>query len=141
MEADRFFDFIESGFIEPWKPESHEQNTTVMQIAGDSAAAYADAGYFTIIEGIVIPKWFLEPLRSELAARGHGVAYAVLRAPLELCLERRPLIAPPVVESIWRQFEDLGEFESHAIDVAEATPEAVAEQLTAGLRERLLLSP
>jgi hypothetical protein len=111
-----------------------------MQIAGDSAASYADAGYFTIIEGIVIPKWFLDPLRAELGARGHQVAYAVLRAPLDLCIERRPLTAPPVVESVWRQFADLGEFETHAIEVAEATPEAVVAELTDGLRGRLLLS-
>jgi hypothetical protein len=127
--------------VAPWLPESHRQNATVMGIVGDAAAAYADAGYFTIVEGIVIPKWFLEPLRDELRARGHEVAYAVLTAPLELCVERRPLIAPAVVESIWRQFGELGEFGHHGIDVAQLEPEAVVAELTDGLRGRFLLSP
>jgi hypothetical protein len=141
VEADRFFDFIESGFVAPWLPESHEQNTAVMAIVGDAAAAYADAGYFTIVEGIVIPKWVLEPLRDELRARGHAVAYAVLSAPLDICIERRAQIEAGVIDSIWSQFTDLGEFEAHRIDVTSASPEAVAAELADGLRGGLLLSP
>ena len=141
VEADRFFDFVESGFVEPWKPESHEQNATVMRIVADAAAAYADAGYLTVVEGIVIPRWFLAPLRDQLRARGHAVAYAVLRAPLELCTERRPEIERDVVEQVWRQFEDLGEFETNAMEVAELDPDAVVAKVTAGVRDRFLLSP
>jgi hypothetical protein len=140
LEADRFFTFIESGFVEPWKAESHAQNETVMRIVGDAAAAYAGAGYFTIVEGIVIPRWFLGPLNDALRGAGHTVAYAVLRAPLELCLTRRDQIDAEVVESIWSQFQDLGELEQHAIDVAEAIPDAVVRELTGGLRSRFHLS-
>ena len=140
LEADRFFTFIESGFVEPWKAESHAQNETVMRIVGDAAAAYAGAGYFTIVEGIVIPRWFLGPLNDALRGTGHTVAYAVLRAPLDLCLARRDQIDAEVVESIWSQFHDLGELEPHAIDVAEATPDAVVRELTDGLRSRFHLS-
>jgi hypothetical protein len=141
VEADRFFDFIGSGFVEPWKPEAHEQNAIVMRIVADAAAAYADAGYLTIVEGIVIPRWFLAPLRDRLRARGHDVAYVVLRAPLELCVARRPETEGAVVEQVWRQFEDLGEFEANAIDVAVHDPDAVVANVTAGLRDRFLLSP
>jgi hypothetical protein len=141
IEADRFFDFIASGFIPPWTPESHEQNTVVMQIVADAAAAYAAAGYLTIVEGIVIPRWFLPPLSEALWDAGHDVAYAVLRAPLELCLARRAAIEEHVVESVWRQFEDLGEFERNAIDVTKVPPDAVADELADGLAERFRLSP
>lgn len=82
LEADTFFRFIGSGYVEPWKPESHEQNQIVMRIIAEAAAGYAAAGYFTIIDGIVIPGWFLEPLSDALRNAGHPVAYAVLRAPL-----------------------------------------------------------
>ena len=140
LEADRFFTFIESGFVEPWKAESHAQNETVMRIVGDAAAAYAGAGYFTVVEGIVIPRWFLGPLSDALRAAGHTVAYAVLHAPLELCLARRDQIDAEVVESIWTQFQDLGELEAHAIDVGDATPDAVVRELTDGLRSRFHLS-
>src|SRR5580698_6628761 len=66
LESDRFFHFIQAGSIEPWKPEAHEQNTTVMRIVALAAAGYADAGYFTIIDGIIIPGWFFEQLRDSL---------------------------------------------------------------------------
>jgi len=138
VEADRFFGFIESGFVEPWKPESQAQNEVVMRVVADAAAGYADAGYFTIVEGIVIPRWFLAPLSDALRAAGHGVAYAVLRAPLEVCVARRGQIDADVVEGIWRQFEHLGPLESHAIDAGSGD---VVAELTDGLRERLLLSP
>jgi hypothetical protein len=141
VEADQFFDFIASGRIEPWKRESHEQNAAVMKIVGDTAAAYADAGYFTIVEGIVIPRWFLTPLRAALQERGHAVAYAVLRAPLDLCISRRPLFEPDVIASVWRQFDDLDPVATHALEVADATPDALADELADGLGERFLLSP
>jgi hypothetical protein len=141
LDTDRFFDFIESGFVEPWLPASHQQNETVMRIAAGAAAAYADAGYFTIVDGIVIPRWFLVPLRDALHESGHRVAYAVLRAPLELCLARRSTIDAAIVESVWRQFTDLGPYEPHAIEVTDAAPAEVVAELTAGLRDRFLLSP
>ena len=37
VESDSFFHFIQSGYIEPWKPESHEQNTVVMRIVAEAA--------------------------------------------------------------------------------------------------------
>jgi hypothetical protein len=68
------------------------------------------------------------------------VAYAVLRAPLELCLARRDQIDAGVIEGIWSQFQDLGELEPHAIDVADAAPDAVVHELTDGLGSRFHLS-
>jgi hypothetical protein len=65
----------------------------------------------------------------------------VLRAPLELCLARRDQIDPDVVESVWRQFAELAEFEANAIDVEDVTPDAVVAELTEGVRGRFLLSP
>jgi hypothetical protein len=112
-----------------------------MRIVGDAAAAYAGAGYFTVVEGIVIPRWFLGPLSDALRGAGHEVAYAVLRAPLDLCLARRDQIHPDVVRSIWEQLQDLGELEAHAIDVSEASPDAVVRELSDGLGSRFLLSP
>lgn len=132
LESDVFFRFISAGYVEPWLPESHQQNSLVMRIVGEAAAAYADGGYFTVVDGIVVPRWFLEPLRETLAAEGLDVAYAVLRAPLELCLERlaareggRDDVA--AMEEIWSQFADLGEHEDHAFAVAGMHPEEVAE--------------
>lgn len=51
VESDGFFRFIRSGYVEPWKPTEHDQNTVVMRIVADAAGTYANAGYFTIVHG------------------------------------------------------------------------------------------
>jgi predicted kinase len=133
LESDAFFHFITAEYVEPWLPESHEQNSLVMRIVGEAAAAYASGGYFVVIDGIVIPRHFLGTLRESLTEAGQEVAYVVLRAPLELCLERlaaREGDVPPdpaAMEGIWSQFADLGEYESHAVAVEGMHPEEVAE--------------
>jgi tRNA uridine 5-carbamoylmethylation protein Kti12 len=144
VESDRFFDFIRSGYVEPWRAESREQNEVVMRIVAGAAAAYASAGYFTIVDGIVLPRFFFEPLRDALHEVGRTVAYAVLRAPLDVCLSRaagrssQPLANPTVVERIWQDFADLGAMERHAVDVGAETPEEAAEVLDARIREGAL---
>jgi adenylate kinase family enzyme len=117
LESDQFFHFIQSGYVEPWKPESHEQNMTVMDIVASAAAGYAKAGYFTIIDGIVSPRWFLDPVRESLRAADHTVACAVLRAPLPVCLARVRDRAPDrlydatVIERLSHEFVNLGRLE------------------------------
>lgn len=136
IESDQFFHFIQSGYVEPWKPESHEQNATVLSIVAGVADGYAKAGYCTIIDGIVSPKWFLQPVRDSLRAAGHTLAYAVLRAPLPVCLSRARDRAPhrlsdaTVIERLSREFVDLGHLETHVIDTGAQTAEAVADMLS-----------
>ena len=135
LQSDVFFRFIRGGGIEPWKPESHEQNRVVMRIVGEAAAGYAAAGYFVVIDGIVLPRWFLIPLRDALSEAGQEVAYVVLRAPLEICASRVaqredvPLPEPEVVPGIWSQFEDLAEFERHGLDVEDKGPDQIADEV------------
>jgi tRNA uridine 5-carbamoylmethylation protein Kti12 len=146
IESDQFFHFIQAGYIEPWKPESHEQNTTVMQIVADAAGRYADAGYFTIIDGIVSPRWFLQPLRDSLLATGHSVAYAVLRAPLSICLARAAsrksdrLSDATVIERLWHDFTELGPLERYVIDSETQAADAIVTTLTERLPSHLLLA-
>jgi tRNA uridine 5-carbamoylmethylation protein Kti12 len=141
LEADHFFRFIRAGYVEPWTPESHEQNRVVMGVVAGAAAGYAAAGYFTIVDGIVIPRWFLGPLSDELRRAGHLVAYAVLRAPLAVCTERmrqrekRRLVAPETIEQLWRSFADLGELERHVIELDGERPEQAADLLGERLDE------
>lgn len=142
VESDWFWHFITAGYIEPWKPESHEQNTLVMEIVAEVAARYAHAGYFTVIDGIVSPRWFFEPLRAALAAAGVGIAYAILRPQLPLAIERATIRSSTrladrsVIEQLWNGFADLDEpLEGHVIDNS-AQP---AEETAAGIEERLRL--
>jgi predicted kinase len=141
LESDDFFRYIRSGYVEPWKPESHEQNRAVMGVVAEAAAGYAAAGYFTVVDGILIPDWFLEPVRDALRARGHGVDLAILRAPLSVCLARVrrregiPSIDPEAIERVWRGFAECGEFEANAIDLGDEGPDEVADLLFRHLEE------
>ena len=143
IESDCFFHFIAKGYVDPWRPESHDQNTTVMRIVGEVAVRYAQAGYWTIVDGIIIPGWFFEPLRDSIRGSGFEVAYAVLRPPRSVAVERaasrrsRALSEPAVVEQLWEAFSDLGALEHHAIEIserqnAERTAGLVAERFEAG---------
>jgi predicted kinase len=135
LEADRFFSFIRSDYVEPWKPESHDQNQAVMRIVARAAAGYASAGYFTIVDGIVIPGWFFEPLRDALRDEGHATSFAVLRAPLPVCLARvqsregEPAVDAGAIERLWRSFADLGDLERHVLEVDGMAPERVSDEL------------
>ncbi len=139
LESDFFFRSIRSGYVEPWKPESHEQNRVVMEIVAGAASGYAAAGYFVIVDGIFIPGWFLEPLRNSLRDSGHLVACAVLRAPLSVCTdraqnrERERLARPDVIQALWRSFSDLGDSEQNALDLADRNPEEAADMLAQSL--------
>jgi adenylate kinase family enzyme len=144
VESDCFFRFIASGYVEPWRPESHPQNTTVMEIVGEAAAGYARAGYFTVIDGIISPGWFFEPLRASLAGAGAEVAYAILRPPLDVAVERAAardsarLRDAAVVEQLWADFSDLGPLEKHVIDNGEQSPEETALAIDEALRTSAL---
>jgi predicted kinase len=144
LEADHFFRYIRSGYVEPWKPESSEQNRAVMGIVADAAAGYATAGYFTVVDGILIPGWFLGPVRDALRAAGLGVDLAILRAPLSACLARVrqregiPSIDPDAIEGVWQGFAKCGEFEANAIDLGDESPDEVADLLARRLEGGLL---
>ena len=114
-----------------------------MRIVGDVAVSYARAGYTVIIDGIVIPGWFFEPLRDSISMAGFDFAYAVLRPSFAVAVERaagRPssrLSDATVVEQLWDGFSDLGPLEHHAIEIpehqtAEQTAALVARRLEAG---------
>jgi tRNA uridine 5-carbamoylmethylation protein Kti12 len=104
-----------------------------MRVVASAASGYAAAGYFTIVDGIVIPAWFLKPLRAALSETGQPVAYAVLRAPLQTCIDRAerregPFLAEPdVIRQLWESFADLGELEPNAVELGAESPEAVAD--------------
>jgi len=140
LEADRFFFFIRSGFVEPWDPASHEQNQMAMRTAAAAAASYATAGYETVFEGIVIPRWTLGVVRETLEVAGVPASYAVLRAPRAHCVARvqereghPDAHAPDVLAALCSEFDDLEAFERHAIDVAGLDPEQAAAAVAARL--------
>jgi hypothetical protein len=81
-----------------------------------------------------------------LRAAGHTVAYAVLRAPLPVCLSRARGRAPDrlsdatVIERLAREFVNLGRLETHVIDTGTQTADAVADALSALLQTNRLIT-
>ena len=118
LESDWFFRSIRSGFVAPWLPDAHSQNEAVMDVAADAAAAYADAGYTVVWDGIVGP-WFLDRIARRLGARKIRVQYLVLRpsrvTALERVQERGDTAETTGAEAMYHHFADLGQFESHVV--------------------------
>jgi len=113
LRADYFLEeSIRSGYLKPWKPESHAQNTTVARAVTAATTEYAKGGYLVVVDGIVGP-WFVELVAETFA--GHGVAwhYAILLPTSDVCLERNR--SRSVEEQVEREVLDkmYGEFTSH----------------------------
>jgi predicted kinase len=120
VESDLLFHAIASGSIEPWRPEAHEQNTVVMDVVARVAIGFAGAGYPTIVDGILLPGWFLEPVRDALHDAGVQVSLAILRPSRETVVSRRSRIEPSIpageVEAMWRDFTRPGPPERHSFE-------------------------
>ncbi len=119
FHSDDLWGYIKHGRIDPWLPQSHQQNRMIMQIAADVAGHYAKAGYFVILDGVVRPDWL--PAFTALARPLH---YIVLRTAaaeaIERCVARGgdSLSDPDVVADLHSQFADLGAFEHHVLQVS-----------------------
>ncbi|MBP2614403.1 AAA family ATPase [Agrobacterium pusense] len=119
FHSDDLWGYIKHGRIDPWLPQSHQQNRMIMQIAADVADRYAGAGYFVILDGVVRPDWL--PAFTAFARPLH---YIVLRTTaaeaIERCVARGgdSLSDPDVVADLHSQFADLGAFEHHVLQVS-----------------------
>lgn len=137
LESDWFFRSIRSGLVAPWTPEAHAQNAAVMVAATDAAAAYADAGYAVVWDGIVGP-WFLGEVARRLGARKICLHYLVLRPQRGTASERvqghGDTTETTGAEAMYDQFADLGEFEPHVVS-ADASAAEVIEACRAALAE------
>jgi cytidylate kinase len=85
VQGDVFFGFVARGYIDPWLPASHEQNTVVTEATARATSVFARGGFTTVFDGMVGP-WFLPTFlaNAELAA----VHYVVLIASVETCVAR-----------------------------------------------------
>lgn len=145
LRADEFFYAIRSGFVAPWEPASQAQNETVMAAVAAAAARFADGGYLVVVDGIIQPGFFLAPLRDALHAAGHRVAYAILQAPLEVCVERArtrerlPITDRAIVEQVAGGFDDPGPLARHVLDCDGRGVGDVVAALWDGLESRWLI--
>ena len=119
FHSDDLWGYIKHGRIDPWLPQSHQQNRMIMQIAAGVAGRYAKDGYFVILDGVVRPDWL--PAFLALACPLH---YIVLRTTAAEAIDRcqardgDSLSDPDVVAGLHAQFADLGAFEHHVLSMS-----------------------
>jgi adenylate kinase family enzyme len=122
VEGDAFFAFLRRGYIEPWKPASHVQNTVVVEAAA-AAVGRLSITSSVVYDGVVGP-WFLSPF---LAASGVSqIHYVVLLPPLEVCVSR-------VEQRIGHGFTDLAATRQMHEQFVAATQELPSHVVTTDL--------
>ena len=72
IEADWFWDTVVNGGIPAWDNEAEHQNIAMLRASLAAAARLSDAGYATILDGIIGP-WYMHVVRDELMSSGAGV--------------------------------------------------------------------
>jgi predicted kinase len=142
LHSDDFWHFIKHGAIAPYLPESDAQNRVVMNALCRTVSAYAEGGYFVILDGIIGP-WFL-PAFASLTVPTH---YVVLRPPLDVAIERclgragDTLTDPAAITSLHRQFQALGALEKHVLMVQGHEADRVLQDVRAAVLSDQYLLP
>lgn len=137
LDGDSFFTSVKSGWVEPWLPESGDQNATVIDALGAAAARYARGNYVVIVEGIVGP-WFLERFRAEIGGPLH---YVVIRPNRNAAFARaavrpaQPMTQPEAVTKMYDEFESLGVYERCVVDNSLQTLDETVSAIALGLGE------
>ncbi len=128
IHTDDFYHYLSKGAVPPHLPESNEQNQVVIEAFLEAAKRYAQGGYDVIADGI-IGTWFLSPWLNA-AREGYEIHYIVLRADKEVTMKRAvgrskadSETNAALVEAMWGQFCDLGEYESNVVDTTVLTVE------------------
>jgi predicted kinase len=137
IQSDWFWTTIVNGHIAPWERAADAQNRAVIRAAVAAGVRMANAGFTTVLDGILGP-WHFEPLREELAQCTAPVHYAVLRPDGATCLTRaqgRVVESPPhgdalieegPIRHMWDQFHQLGPIEQFVIDSSDLDPHTTA---------------
>ncbi|WDF35227.1 AAA family ATPase (plasmid) [Arthrobacter agilis] len=137
LHTDDFWRYIVSGHIAPYLPNSDPQNQTVVRALVATAFAFADGGYTVVVDGVVGP-WMLN--HYQRAAQEHpevALHYVVLRPSRAVSLARAQqrnapdaLVEEAPILSLYDQFAELGDYESHVLDTTEQTVEETAQAVT-----------
>ena len=147
VESDWFWTTIVRGHIQPWLAEADAQNRTVLKACSTAVAELALGGYTVIVDGIIVPTQ-LRLFTDALRRTGGDVHYIVLRPALDVTLRRATARAgderiaghPALVETgpvrvMWRQFRDLGRYESHVLDNGSEDAQETADRVWSRLGE------
>ena len=136
------YDFIQTGFVEPWLENAKMQNEIVMKAIAASAKCFSLGGYNVFVEGVITEK-MLQAWR-DLSQENFDVRYIVLRpneaSTVERVLKREQNIDYPIeldfVRQVYQYFSNLKEYESHVLDTSNITIDdsvlIIKDKLSAG---------
>lgn len=144
LHTDDFYHYIRKGAIPPFLPESQEQNLIVIEAFLEAAKRFARGGFDVIVDGIVGP-WFLEPWLKAVQDN-YEVHYIILRATKEETMKRAISRSKldddanmELVEKMWKQFNDLGQYESNIIDSTNQSIEQSVSKIKAEIEKKSFL--
>lgn len=129
LDGDSYFQAIHTGWIPPWRPESADQNTTVVSAIGASAAVFARGGFNVIADGMIGP-WMLPDFVASLGTI--SLRYVIIRPSADEAMRRavgrgQPWLTDPgPISTMYEQFTDLGPYEANVIDSSHMTVEETA---------------
>jgi cytidylate kinase len=129
VPGDAFFAFWTRGFVEPWRPESRQQNETIITAAGASVGAFSRGGCQVVYEGVLGP-WLLSTFLT--GAGSASVHYLVLLPPVDVCLARvdaragHPFADAAATRQLHAEFARAPLDRRHVVDAAGEDAEAVA---------------
>jgi gluconate kinase len=141
VEGDAFFAFLARGAIEPWLPESADQNHVVIQAAATAAGRFAAGGITTIYDGVLGP-WLLAPFAA--ASGLEALDYVVLMPSEDRCVEQvagrtgHEFADEAATRQMHREFARAAVDPRHVVVDPDPCPEAVADTIVAALAARRL---
>jgi cytidylate kinase len=135
VSGDSFFAMIKQGYILPWLPKSHRQNTVIIEAAAAAAGRLTEI-CLVIYDGVLGP-WFLPTF-----VRATGLAhlhYVILLPPLEVCLERVQIRVDhafrdqSATRDLYEQFVNAAVDSRHLITEPDQPPAQLAELISFNL--------
>lgn len=140
VHGDDFMDYVRSGFVEPWKPESYGQNLTITRSLSSTCFSFAAGGYLAVLDWIVGP-WFLDPYREDARRSGITLDYILLRPTEDLASRRarerdeRPVADYTHLSPLYAQMSDIGELERHVITTTHLSIEDTLRAIREGMAD------
>lgn len=136
VAGDLFFGFVRQGYVDPWLPEAHDQNTVVTEASAAATARYVAGGFDTVYDGVV-GAWFLSTFAAMTGVDRFD--YVVLLPSVEVCVDRvatrsgHGFTSEPATRKMHQEFAAADVDPRHVLLDPPPTPAAVADEVMAAV--------
>lgn len=121
LQGDDFFRSLKIGRLRGWEAGSTPQHEVVFDAIANAARAYANGGYFVVLDSLIRPR-YLDIVVDVIKADDIHLDFVVLRPTFSEVQTRsgereaNQRHGGDVLEDLYGAFLDLGPLESHVID-------------------------